>query len=68
MCGMTEKFPILRSVVLDTTDARGLAEFYRLAVDSTTFLRTAERAVASDRPQPAVRHTIEQAGRQTGVR
>lgn len=26
---MTEGFPILRSVVLDTTDARGLAEFYR---------------------------------------
>src|SRR5688572_24726436 len=26
---MAETFPILRSVVLDTTDARGLAEFYR---------------------------------------
>ncbi len=26
---MTEIFPSLRSVVLDTTDARGLAEFYR---------------------------------------
>jgi catechol 2,3-dioxygenase-like lactoylglutathione lyase family enzyme len=26
---MAEKFPVLRSVVLDTTDARGLAEFYR---------------------------------------
>jgi hypothetical protein len=27
---VTESFPRLRSVVLDTTDARGLAEFYRL--------------------------------------
>jgi hypothetical protein len=26
---MPETFPVLRSVVLDTTDARGLAEFYR---------------------------------------
>ena len=26
---MPETFPTLRSVVLDTTDARGLAEFYR---------------------------------------
>ncbi|CAN5655814.1 VOC family protein [soil metagenome] len=26
---MPEAFPLLRSVVLDTTDARGLAEFYR---------------------------------------
>ena len=26
---MPETFPMLRSVVLDTTDARGLAEFYR---------------------------------------
>jgi catechol 2,3-dioxygenase-like lactoylglutathione lyase family enzyme len=26
---MPEAFPMLRSVVLDTTDARGLAEFYR---------------------------------------
>jgi hypothetical protein len=29
MCAMAETFPTLRSVVLDTTDARGLAEFYR---------------------------------------
>jgi catechol 2,3-dioxygenase-like lactoylglutathione lyase family enzyme len=29
MGGMPDAFPILRSVVLDTTDARGLAEFYR---------------------------------------
>ncbi len=29
---MTESFPTLRSVVLDTTDARGLAEFYRQLV------------------------------------
>src|SRR3954452_20844496 len=26
---MSESFPTLRSVVLDTTDPRGLAEFYR---------------------------------------
>lgn len=26
---MAERFPTLRSTVLDTTDARGLAEFYR---------------------------------------
>ncbi|WP_269442213.1 VOC family protein [Jatrophihabitans cynanchi] len=26
---MTDAFPVLNSVVLDTTDARGLAEFYR---------------------------------------
>jgi hypothetical protein len=26
---MTDTFPTIRSVVLDTTDARGLAEFYR---------------------------------------
>jgi catechol 2,3-dioxygenase-like lactoylglutathione lyase family enzyme len=26
---MTDSFPALRAVVLDTTDARGLAEFYR---------------------------------------
>jgi catechol 2,3-dioxygenase-like lactoylglutathione lyase family enzyme len=26
---MAETFPIIRQVVLDTTDARGLAEFYR---------------------------------------
>ena len=26
---MTAAYPVLRSVVLDTTDARGLAEFYR---------------------------------------
>lgn len=29
MTGATHTFPILNSVVLDTTDARGLAEFYR---------------------------------------
>src|SRR5690349_19712241 len=29
MGGMPDAFPILRSVVLDTTDARRLAEFYR---------------------------------------
>jgi hypothetical protein len=26
---MADTFPLLRSIVLDTTDARGLAEFYR---------------------------------------
>ena len=29
IAGVTDTFPTLRSVVLDTTDARGLAEFYR---------------------------------------
>ena len=29
LVGMSESFPTLRSVVLDTTDPRGLAEFYR---------------------------------------
>jgi hypothetical protein len=51
MAGMTDAFPTLRSVVLDTTDARALAEFYRLLLGYE--YRPGDEPPAPPAPDPA---------------
>lgn len=48
---MPDTFPTLRSVVLDTTDARGLAEFYRQLLGYA--YRTGDEPPPAGDPDPA---------------
>lgn len=50
---MSDTFPTLRSVVLDTTDARGLAEFYRRLLGYE--YRPGDEPPAPGEPDPAGR-------------
>jgi hypothetical protein len=51
--GVVENVPNFRQVVLDTTDARGLAEFYRQLLDLS--YRAGDEPPAPDEPDPAGR-------------
>ena len=53
MAGVPGSFPTLRSVVLDTTDSRGLAEFYRRLLGYR--YRPGDEPPASGEPDPAGR-------------
>jgi hypothetical protein len=48
---MPDSFPLLRSIVLDTTDARGLAEFYRQLLGFS--YRPGDEPPAAGEPDPA---------------
>jgi catechol-2,3-dioxygenase len=59
-------FPALRQVALDSTDARGLAEFYRLLLGMT--YRPGDEPPASGQPDPKGQDWLVLRGREDGWR